>query len=123
MQACPWCGAKMRAFKGTSRFPETCRRCKRGRKLDWRFCAWCFGPKVKKVANRRFSDRRYEARCSSCREEVLMPFSRYCPICRTKVRRKWKIKKVEDQCPRCRWGVLPDFWSTCPWCAKPLTKK
>jgi serine/threonine-protein kinase len=125
MQACPWCGSARRTHEGETRFPARCTRCKRGRKLDWRFCAWCFGPPLQRVANRRFSDRRYAARCSNprCRELVLMPFMRYCPMCRTKVRRKWKLKGSEDRCPRCRWAVLRDFWNSCPWCAKPLGQR
>ena len=39
MQACPWCGVARRVHDGASRFPSRCPRCKRGRKLDWRFCA------------------------------------------------------------------------------------
>ena len=103
-----------------SALPETCRRCGRGRKLDWRFCSWCFGPAFKTVSDRSYSDRRYAAACPGCRKRVLMPFSSYCPLCRTKVRRKWAIRRAEKRCPRCRWSVLPEFWKICPWCGKTL---
>lgn len=120
MLACPWCGRRRRAHPDASALPGTCRRCGRGRKLDWRFCAWCFGPAFKTVADRSYSDRRYAGACSACRKHVLMPFTSYCPLCRTKVRRKWAIRRAEKRCPRCRWSVLPEFWKSCPWCAKTL---
>lgn len=117
---CPWCGAGRRKYTGTTRLPASCPRCGRGRKLDWRFCAWCYGAAFRSVSDKRYSDKRYAARCSACRKENLLPWARYCPQCRTKVRRKWKIKRSDDRCPRCRWGVLTEFWSTCPWCSKGL---
>ncbi len=120
MLACPWCGAARRKLKEETGFPSACRRCGRGRKLDWRFCAWCHGPAFKTVSERHYSDKRYAARCPACRETALMPFARYCPFCRAKSKRKWEIKRAEHRCPRCRWDVLPEFWSTCPWCSKAI---
>jgi hypothetical protein len=120
MLACPWCGVSRRKNPLESSMPATCGRCKRGRKLDWRFCAWCYGAGFKKVAERRYSDARYAARCSSCREHVLLPFARYCPQCRAKVKRPWKIAKETAKCKACRWGVLPELWKKCPWCTRPL---
>jgi len=122
MQACPWCGKDRARHRGASSFPARCGRCGRGRKLDWRFCAWCYGPAFKEVSEREYSDVRYEARCPNarCSRRLLMPFMRYCPWCRTKVRRPWKPPGAPDRCPRCGWGVYAAYWDNCPWCAKPL---
>jgi hypothetical protein len=106
--------------RGETRHPARCPRCRRGRKLDWRFCAWCYGPAFRQVATRAYSDRAYAARCANpdCPRRDLLPFSRYCPWCQRKVRRPWKLGEAKHRCPRCRWGVLPEYWSFCPWCAK-----
>ncbi|MHC4550916.1 MAG: protein kinase domain-containing protein [Planctomycetota bacterium] len=122
MQACPWCGTPRRRHRTGTTFPATCSRCGRGRKLDWRFCAWCHGAGFRKVSDRTYSDVRYTARCASCRGQ-LMPFMRYCPWCRTKVRRPWQVAGNRDRCPRCDWGVFPAYWDHCPWCAKVLGRK
>ncbi|MHC4953166.1 MAG: protein kinase domain-containing protein [Planctomycetota bacterium] len=118
MQACPWCGKERRRHRGDVSFPACCGRCGRGRKLDWRFCAWCYGAGFKEVASREFSDRRYAARCTNhrCKRRLLMPYSRYCPWCRTKVRRDWKPPGATRRCSRCGWGVFREFWEFCPWC-------
>lgn len=117
MQHCPWCGSRRRVYRGPTKFPERCRRCGRGMKSDWRFCAWCYGPGVE-PSSRAYTDVRYSARCRnpSCRRKDLMPFMRYCPWCRTKVTREWKVDESREKCRRCRWGVLSEFWSYCPWC-------
>ena len=72
--------------------------------------------------DRRYSDRRYEGRCRkrTCRGP-LTPFARYCPWCRTKLRRPWKLPGSADRCPSCKWGVDNDFWRHCPWCARGLS--
>ncbi len=118
MQHCPWCGSRRRVYRGRLTFPERCRRCGRGMKSDWRFCAWCYGPGVDPVTSREYTDTRYVAKCRnpSCRRKDLMPFMRYCPWCRTKVTRAWKVDESRDKCQRCGWGVLGEFWSYCPWC-------
>jgi eukaryotic-like serine/threonine-protein kinase len=118
MQACPWCGAARRTSRDETRFPARCPRCRRGRKLDWRFCPWCHGPGFRAVSGRNYTDKRYAGRCAACRGD-LMPFMRYCPWCRTKVRRAWRIDGAE-RCGACGWGVARDYWEVCPWCAKPL---
>jgi hypothetical protein len=102
-------------------FPAHCPRCHRGSKLDWRYCAWCYGPGFEVETKRRYSDRRYQARCSnrSCRGE-LMPFMRYCPWCRQKIKRPWKLPGSSASCKSCGWGVDLDYWNHCPWCAKDL---
>ena len=121
MQACPWCGTGRKRHRESSRFPARCGRCGRGRKLDWRFCAWCHGPGFKDVSDRTYGDVRYVARCSngSCPRGLLMPFMRYCPWCRRKVRRAWPLRGA-SRCPSCSWGVYPAYWDHCPWCAKGL---
>jgi serine/threonine-protein kinase len=121
MQACPWCGSARKTHRQETRYPAACPRCKRGVKLDWRFCPWCYGGAVGPLSNRSYSDRRYSAKCSatSCRGD-LMPFMRYCPWCRIKVRRAWRIEGSPHRCGRCRWGVLPDYWNACPWCTKAI---
>ncbi len=120
MRICPWCRTKTKV-RGPTRFPERCTRCKRGMKLDWRFCPYCYGGAEGPRSDRTFSDRQYTAKCSrkGCRKP-LMPFMRYCPWCRAKIQRKWKIPKVSDRCPHCKWGVVREFWSNCPWCTKKL---
>ena len=120
MTTCPWCSRALRKLSGETAYTASCPRCKRGRKPDWRFCAWCYGPAFKNVSERRFKDKRYAAKCGRCKEQSLLPFAKYCPLCRAKSRRKWPIKRAEDKCPRCRWAVLPEFWKSCPWCAKTL---
>ena len=47
-----------------------------------------------------------------------MPFMRYCPWCRAKVKKKWLIGNESKKCKGCGWGVLKDYWDYCPWCAK-----
>jgi hypothetical protein len=122
MQACPWCGKQRQHHEGNTDFPQRCPRCERGMKLDWEYCAWCYGPGFEPVAKRKFSDRRYTARCANpkCDRKLLMPFMRYCPWCRRKVRRKWKIPASDKVCRHCGWGVAAGYWSHCPWCSKRL---
>jgi eukaryotic-like serine/threonine-protein kinase len=124
MNSCPWCGFRPKIYRGPTTFPARCKRCGRGMKLDWAYCAWCYGPGYEHDTTRRYSDVRYSARCGNpeCERKEQMPFMRYCPWCRTKVKRKWKIPDSEDKCPRCQWGVLKEFWTACPWCGKSLKK-
>ena len=122
MQACPWCGVARKVLRDESIFPARCPRCRRGRKLDWRYCAWCYGGGFDEVSEREYTDRRYTARCRNpkCDRKDLMPFMRYCPWCHIKVRQPWKIAGSSDTCRKCGWGVVRDFWSHCPWCAAKL---
>jgi serine/threonine-protein kinase len=122
MHGCPWCGVHRKVFRETTDFPAQCPRCSRGIKLDWHYCAWCYGPGFELVSDREYSDRRYTARCPNrkCERKKLMPFMRYCPWCHTKVRQKWKIEGSTDSCGKCGWGVLREFWSHCPWCTTKL---
>jgi len=122
MMNCPWCGADRPTQQEETNYPIACPRCSRGLKLDWPNCPWCFGPGFEVQTTRQYSDVRYTARCknTNCPRGELMPFMRYCPWCRHKVRRKWPIKNSKDKCQSCGWGVLPEFWSYCPWCSKTL---
>ena len=122
MAGCPWCGVARTVHYGGTRFPDECPRCSRGVKLDWKYCAWCYGPKFDEPSERQYSDVRYTARCSNseCARKLLMPFMRYCPWCHRKVARKWTFEGTADRCPSCRWSVVPEFWEHCPWCIRTL---
>lgn len=122
MQCCPWCGVEPRPKLEAVSFPARCPRCKRGRKLDWQFCAWCYGGRFDEVSTRAYQDRRYEGRCGSC-SGSLLPFARYCPWCRRKTTTRWRISSSRDRCKSCGWGVLKEYWHHCPWCAKSLTRR
>ncbi len=124
MRFCPWCGQARRVHQGRTSFPARCPRCARGVKLDWRFCPWCYGAGFAPHGTRQYTDKRYSARCSnpSCSRKQLMPFMRYCPWCRRKVRRQWPIAGHRERCGSCGWGVLKEFWHTCPWCGKSLRR-
>jgi serine/threonine-protein kinase len=123
MLACPWCGSRTEPRQQTLSFPAHCPRCHRGSKLDWKYCAWCYGAGFEVETKRRYGDRRYSARCSNakCRQS-LMPFMRYCPWCRHKVTRPWKLPGSEGSCRSCGWGVDADFWHHCPWCTRELAR-
>jgi serine/threonine-protein kinase len=123
MHACPWCGVDHPTRRAETRMPAICPRCERGVKSDWRYCAWCYGSGFEVETSRRFPDERYTAKCSNrkCRQP-LMPFMRYCPWCRVKIKRPWKIATSNTRCTSCNWGVLPEFWHYCPWCAVPVEK-
>ena len=120
MPHCPWCRRHLKVYRGDIRLTRRCPRCKRGMKPDWRFCACCFGKSIEPKTNRAYTDKRYEGRCSnsSCGRKQLMPFTRYCPWCRTKVRRRWKIVGNKHKCSSCGWGVVRDYWKYCAWCSK-----
>lgn len=124
MHNCPWCSAERPVSSDSSTFPAQCPRCHGGAKLDWDYCAWCYGPGFQKETNREFSDKRYQAKCANtkCERKVLMPFMRYCPWCRTKVRRNWKLAGTSQRCGGCGWGIARDFWRFCPWCQTPVHK-
>ena len=123
MQACPWCGFSNPARGSESAFSSTCPRCERGVKNDWDYCPWCYGPGFVVATSRRYPDKRYQSRCSKQRcRGPLIPFMRYCPWCRTKVRRLWKITGDKHACKACRWGVAKDFWNYCGWCREPVRR-
>jgi len=124
MHACPWCGFDHPSRGCETTMPAYCPRCERGVKKDWAYCAWCYGPGFEVETDRRYPDKRYTARCTNprCREPQ-MPFMRYCPWCRTKVKRSWKLPGSKKSCPACKWGVAAEFWNFCPWCREPIRKE
>ena len=121
MQACPWCGFDNPARGSGSALPASCPRCERGVKNEWDYCPWCYGPGFVAETSRRYPDKRYTAKCANkrCRGE-LMPFMRYCPWCRSKVRRPWKLPGSRYTCKACKWGIARDFWNFCAWCREPV---
>ena len=123
MQACPWCGFDNPARSSESSMPSSCPRCERGVKNDWDYCPWCYGPGFVEETTRRYPDKRYSARCSNkrCRGQ-LMPFMRYCPWCRMKVRRPWKLEGSQHRCKACDWGIAKEFWNYCAWCREPVKR-
>lgn len=125
MQHCPWCSKGLEVYSGSTKLPQVCPRCNRGMKLDWCYCPWCFGKGFTPEATQKYDDKRYVAKCanSDCARKVLMPFMRYCPWCRRRVRRKWKIPGSQKKCTQCSWGVIPEYWSYCPWCKAPVSKE
>ncbi|MHC5020007.1 MAG: protein kinase domain-containing protein [Planctomycetota bacterium] len=121
MNGCPWCGRTWKTHRAETDAPARCRRCKRGMKLDWSYCPWCWGAAVGPKSDREYSDRRYSAKCANrgCERRHLMPWMRYCPWCHTKVKRPWR-EQLPGQCRKCRWGVDTEHWSHCPWCTTKL---
>jgi hypothetical protein len=104
--------------------PAHCPRCERGVKADWDYCAWCYGRGFEAETNRHFQDKRYVARCANSRcREPLMPFMRYCPWCRNKVKRPWKIPGSKHKCRACKWGIAKEFWNYCAWCREPVRRE
>ena len=124
MQACPWCGFDNPARGSETPMPAHCPRCERGVKNDWDYCAWCHGPGFVEEATRHYPDKRYTAKCANERcGGPLMPFMRYCPHCRTKVRRPWKLKGSRHSCEACSWGIAHEFWNFCAWCREPVRRE
>ena len=123
MQYCPWCGTDNPTRDSISSMPAHCPRCERGVKLDWDYCAWCYGPGFEAETNRHYPDKRYTAQCENkkCREP-LMPFMKYCPWCRSKVRKPWKLEGSKHRCKSCKWGIAHEFWDFCAWCREPVKR-
>ena len=124
MKACPWCGFDNPTRGCESKMPASCPRCERGVKNDWDYCAWCYGPGFVEEATRRYPDKRYTARCANERcKGPQMPFMRYCPWCKTKVRRAWKLKGSKHACRACNQGIAREFWNYCAWCREPVRRE
>ena len=121
MKSCPWCGVQQKHYRGPTKFPVRCRRCGRGAKLDWKYCAHCYGPAIGPQSTRHYSDSKYEGHCTKCKGE-LMPFTKYCPWCKKKVTRRWRFEGSSGRCTRCSSDVLKDFWLFCAWCGKKQTR-
>lgn len=123
MQACPWCGFDNPTRGSETRMPADCPRCERGVKMDWDYCSWCYGPGFEAETNRFYSDKRYSAKCANKRcRKPMMPFMRYCPWCRTKVRKPWKLASSKKRCRACKWGIANEFWNFCAWCREPIRR-
>jgi len=124
MQACPWCGVDNPARGSETTMPATCPRCERGVKNDWDYCSWCYGPGFVEESLRIYPDKRYTSRCANkrCRGD-LMPFMRYCPWCRTKVKRPWKLPGSKTNCRSCKSGIAGEFWNYCAWCREPVRRE
>ncbi len=121
MRACPWCGTGHDRFRGETRYPAVCPSCHRGVKLDWAYCAWCYGAGFEIETNRHYSDKRYQYECSKADcGGPLMPFMRYCPWCRAKNTQPWQLNGNKERCASCGWGVAAQFWKFCPWCTKAM---
>jgi serine/threonine-protein kinase len=123
MQACPWCGVNHPSPRSDTKMPAVCPRCERGVKSDWHYCAWCYGAGFEVETTRRFPDKRYGSKCANhkCRQP-LMPFMRYCPWCRIKVKKSWKIPGSKHKCPSCNWGIVGEYWNYCAWCSNPVER-
>ncbi len=124
MQACPWCGFDNPARGAESKMASSCPRCERGVKNDWNYCSWCYGPGFVEETTRVYPDKRYTTRCTNRRcKGALMPFMRYCPWCRTKVRKPWKLEAEKTSCKACKWGIAQEFWNFCAWCREPVRRE
>lgn len=117
MHACPWCGTDSPSRGAVTTMPASCPRCERGVKNDWQYCAWCYGPGFEEETTRVYPDKHYDRRCSnaSCKGWQL-PFTRYCPWCKTKVRKPWPIAGHKETCKSCKSGIAKEFWNYCAWC-------
>ena len=123
MQGCPWCGVSNPSRGADTSMPAVCPRCERGVKSDWAFCAWCYGPGFEIETERRYPDKRYTSKCASQRcRQPLMPFMRYCPWCRVKVKKATKITGNKDKCVSCDHGIAREFWKYCAWCSYPVER-
>ncbi len=118
MTVCPWCCKPRPRHDGETKMPQCCPRCHRGMKLDWRYCPWCFGEGFEVATTRQYNDVRYEEKCSNpeCDRKLLMPFMRYCPWCRRKVRHHWTLPGHKESCSNCHWFYAKEYWTCCPWC-------
>jgi len=123
MQACPWCGVNNPSRGSVTHMPAICPRCERGVKSDWAYCAWCYGPGFEIETERRYPDKRYSGKCANQRcRQPLMPFMRYCPWCRVKVKKASKIVGNKHKCVSCEQGIAQDFWNYCAWCSYPVER-
>jgi len=123
MQACPWCGFDNPSRGSATTMPADCPRCERGVKMDWDYCSWCYGPGFVSETSRFYADKRYTAKCANRRcRKPMMPFMRYCPWCRTKVRKPWRLSASKKTCSACKWGIANEFWNFCAWCREPIRR-
>ena len=124
MSHCPWCRHLRRAIPKALASERHCPRCRRSVKSDWRYCAHCYGGRLPETSSRPSRDARYQKACANrgCERKELLPFSRYCVWCRTKVARPWPLDGTRERCPSCRWGVAGAYWDYCGWCGHDLAR-
>lgn len=117
MEVCPWCGTDRNSFDEITRYPLFCPGCLRGVRPEWTACPWCYPTRLTGNGRKAPPDPRAERRCTrkGC-DGQLRPFMRYCPTCKTRVRRPWKVEGLAP-CKKCRWPTS-DRWRYCAWCAR-----
>jgi serine/threonine-protein kinase len=117
MTHCPWCGTDANSFIEVTRAPMVCPECERGVRPEWRACPWCYKGRFQGNGKTPPPDPRATRRCTKkgCSGQ-LRPYMRYCPMCKTKVKRVWREPDLPP-CPRCRWPTAPR-WRFCAWCGR-----
>ena len=117
MQHCPWCGSDANSFIEVTRAPMVCPECERGVLPEWKACPWCYDGRFQANGRTPPPDPQATRRCrkAGCSGQ-LRPFMRYCPQCKTKVKRPWSEPDLPP-CPRCRWPSAPR-WRFCAWCGR-----
>lgn len=117
MVVCPWCGTDRNSFRELTRLPLVCPDCERGVRPEWKACPWCYPARFESNGKLPPPDRAAVRRCSrkGC-PGMLRPMMRYCPMCKTKVRRPWKVEGLRP-CKRCKWPTSEHF-RFCPWCTR-----
>jgi len=117
MKICPWCGTDRNAFGEITDQALICPSCERGVRPEWTACPWCYPGRFVGNGRKPPNDPQAERSCtaSGC-EGQLRPFMRYCPICKTKVKRPWRAEGLVP-CRKCRWPTS-EHWHWCPWCGR-----
>ena len=117
MPHCPWCGTDSNSFIEVTRFPLVCPECERGVRPEWKSCPWCYAGRLQGNGKAPPPDPQATRRCrrKGCSGQ-LRPFMRYCPVCKTKVKRPWTEPDLTP-CKRCRWPTAPR-WRYCAWCGR-----
>ncbi|MCA9728969.1 MAG: protein kinase [Candidatus Eisenbacteria bacterium] len=119
MTYCPWCGTGDLSFLDVTRYPLVCPWCEHGVMAEWEYCPWCYAGRFESNGKKPRFDSKAERICptAGC-EGQLRPFMKYCPQCKTKVKRRWSTAALPHGCARCRWPINRDYWRYCPWCGR-----
>ncbi len=117
MPHCPWCGTDANSFIEVTRAPMVCPDCEHGVRAEWKACPWCYSGRFEGNGKKPPRDPHATRACrrKGCSGQ-LRPFMRYCPMCKTKVKRAWSEPDMPP-CPRCRWASAPR-WRFCAWCGR-----